>query len=35
MGHDIKFYKNNTGVELRYQRLPEDKNLDALQKAKD
>lgn len=34
IGHDIKFYKNNTGVELRYQRQPEDKNQDALIKAK-
>lgn len=35
MGHEIKFYKNNSGVELRYQKQPEDKNYDALLKAKE
>lgn len=35
MGHDIKFYKNNSGVELKYQRQPEDKSQDALVKARD
>jgi uncharacterized beta-barrel protein YwiB (DUF1934 family) len=34
-GHEIKFYKNNSGVELRYQKQPEDKTYNALQKAKE
>lgn len=34
-GDDIKFYKNNSGVELRFQRQSETTSLDPLVKAKD